>query len=77
MLELLINKSKDKNTIMLLKNGILIENHEEHEHKKRLEGNIYVGRVENVIQGMRLSLYKHWRKAQYLYKNKRFDGTRR
>jgi len=41
MLELIINKSADKKTIMLVENGILIEKHEEHENKKRLEGNIY------------------------------------
>jgi len=52
MLELLINKDANKTTILLLKNGILIEKHEEYETKKRLEGNIYIGKVQNVVQGM-------------------------
>lgn len=52
MLELLINKKENVKTIMLVKNGILIEKHEEHENQKRLEGNIYLGKVQNVLQGM-------------------------
>jgi len=52
MLELIINKETKKNTIMLVENGILVEKHEEHEHQKRLEGNIYIGKVANVLQGM-------------------------
>lgn len=52
MLELLIDKKENVKTIMLVKNGILIEKHEEHENQKRLEGNIYLGKVQNVLQGM-------------------------
>ena len=52
MLELIINKQTDKKSIMLVENGILIEKHEEHENHQRLEGNIYCGKVENVLSGM-------------------------
>lgn len=52
MLELIINKEPDKKSIMLVENGILIEKHEEHENHQRLEGNIYCGKVQNVLQGM-------------------------
>ena len=52
MLELLINKQENLKTIMLVENGILVEKHEEHENQKRLEGNIYIGRVVNVVKGM-------------------------
>lgn len=52
MLELIINKEKSKKSIMLVENGILVEKHEEHEHHQRLEGNIYCGKVQNVLQGM-------------------------
>ena len=41
MLELIINKEPEKKTIMLVEDGNLLEKHEEHEHQKRLEGNIY------------------------------------
>ena len=37
---------------MLVEDSILIEKHEEHEHHQRLEGNIYCGKVQNVLQGM-------------------------
>ncbi len=52
MLELLINKENNLKTIMLVENGILLEKHEEHEHQERLEGNIYLGKVVNVLKGM-------------------------
>lgn len=52
MLELLINKQDNLKTIMLTENGILVEKHEEHEKQKRLEGNIYLGKVVNVLKGM-------------------------
>lgn len=52
MLELLIDKKENVKTIMLVENGILLEKHEEHENQKRLEGNIYLGKVQNVLSGM-------------------------
>ncbi len=61
MLELLINKQENLKTIMLVENGILVEKHEEHEKQRRLEGNIYIGKVQKVLKGMRLSFYRYWR----------------
>lgn len=52
MLEVIINKSENKKSIMLVENGILVEKHEEHENHQRLEGNIYCGKVQNVLEGM-------------------------
>ena len=52
MLELIVNKEPNKKSIMLVENGILIEKHEEHENHQRLEGNIYCGKVQNVLSGM-------------------------
>lgn len=52
MLELIIDKTEDVKTIMLVQNGVLLEKHEEHINQKRLEGNIYLGTVQNVIEGM-------------------------
>ena len=52
MLEIIINKELDKKSIMLVENGLLVEKHEEHHNRQRLEGNIYCGKVQNVIEGM-------------------------
>lgn len=52
MLELIINKDISKKQIMLVEDGILIEKHEEHANHQRIEGNIYCGKVQNVLQGM-------------------------
>lgn len=53
MKEIIINKGEDGiKLIALLEDGILIEKYEETENKKRSEGNIYVGKVKNVLSGM-------------------------
>lgn len=52
MLEIIINKELDKKNILLVENGILVEKHEEHYNRQRLEGNIYCGKVQNVLEGM-------------------------
>jgi len=52
MNEIIINVSGDKKTIALVKNGILVEKYDASNSKKRLEGNIYLGKVQNVLTGM-------------------------
>ena len=52
MLKLIINKDTNKKEIMLLEDGEIIEKHEEHKNHQRLEGNIYCGKIQNVLQGM-------------------------
>ena len=52
MREIIINETGDLTTVALVENGILVEKYEEKENQHRLEGNIYIGRVENVLQGM-------------------------
>ena len=54
MLELIINKNEDLENIILLQNGKIIEYYTstEEDRKKRLEGNIYVGKVGDIINGM-------------------------
>ena len=52
MKEILINQSNDQKQILLLEDGILVEKYEESKDIQRIEGNIYIGKVENVLQGM-------------------------
>ena len=52
MKELIIKSKDNSKIIMLVENGILIEKYEENEEKKRIEGNIYIGKVQNVLPGM-------------------------
>lgn len=54
MLELIINKNEDLETVCLVENGRLIEKYQNNENTKnnRLEGNIYAGRVADIIPGM-------------------------
>ena len=46
-----VGQNNDK-TVALIENGKLIEKYEETDARKRIEGNIYIGRVENVLLGM-------------------------
>lgn len=54
MLELIINKNKDIETVCLVENGKLIEKYQNDENTKnnRFEGNIYAGRVADIVPGM-------------------------
>jgi len=52
MKELVVYKKDSRKNIMLLQDGILVENHIEDEINKTIEGNIYIGKVQNVFQGM-------------------------
>ena len=52
MKELLIISDKNKRTICLIENQELVEKYEEDENDKSIEGNIYVGKVQNVITGL-------------------------
>ena len=52
MQELLIDVSKNRKNILLLENGKLTERYIEDDGQERLEGDIYLGIVENVLPGM-------------------------
>ena len=54
MKELIINKNQDTETVCLVEDGDLIERYQESNENKhnRLEGNIYVGKVADIIPGM-------------------------
>lgn len=52
MKEIYISKNKDIAQIVLVENGNLIEKYEEKDKIKRLEGKIYLGKVQNVLPGM-------------------------
>lgn len=53
MQELIISQDEQKNKIIaLVENGKLVEKYEETNNIQRLEGNIYLGKVENVLIGM-------------------------
>ena len=52
MQEILISKQEDKKIIALLEDGKLEELYEEKEETSRLEGNIYLGIVKDILPGM-------------------------
>ena len=52
MKEIIINKEQEQTQILLLDNNELVEKYTESNKKNRIEGNIYVGEVKDVLQGM-------------------------
>ena len=53
MKELIIfNSETDKKIIALIEDNELVEKYEEDENNKSIEGNIYVGKVQNVLTGL-------------------------
>lgn len=52
MKEIFINRVENISKIVLVENGNVLEKYEEDNQKKRLEGKIYLGVVQNVLQGM-------------------------
>ena len=53
MQEIIINVDKENTkTIALVKHGVLLEKYVEEENKKRLEGNIYIGIIKDILPGM-------------------------
>jgi len=52
MKEIIINKTENEKIIMLLEDGIVVEKYAEIQEKQRLEGNIYIGKIENILPGM-------------------------
>lgn len=52
MKEILINSQEGKKQILLVEDGKLVEKYIEDDSVLRIEGNIYIGKVENVLQGM-------------------------
>ena len=47
-----MNKQQDKKQILLLEDGELKEKYIESANIRRIEGNIYIGKVKDVLQGM-------------------------
>lgn len=52
MKELIVFKQDNKRIIALIEDGELVEKYQEDESDKSIEGNIYVGKVQNIITGL-------------------------
>lgn len=52
MYEIIVNKYETTKVIILLENKVIVEKYEEDIAHNRTEGNIYLGKVQNVLPGM-------------------------
>ena len=47
-----INYNNQKKDVIVLENGKIVEKYQENDNNKTIEGNIYLGKVINVLPGM-------------------------
>lgn len=52
MKEILINKNKEITTIAIVENGTLLEKYTQRDENNRLEESIYIGKIQNILEGM-------------------------
>lgn len=52
MYEVIVNRQENTKKIILLENKVIIEKYEDNDESIRTEGNIYLGKVQNVLPGM-------------------------
>lgn len=52
MNEIIINKENNLKSILLLNNGILVEKYQYSDEKNDIEGNIYIGILKDILNGM-------------------------
>ena len=52
MKELVVDIGNEIQKIFLLEDGMLTEKYIDSKFKKRLEGNIYIGKVQNIVPGL-------------------------
>lgn len=52
MQEIIINEENTIRNICVVEDGKLVEQYEDSLNKKRIEGNIYIGKVQNILLGM-------------------------
>ena len=52
MKEILINKKDNLTTIAIVENGVLVEKYTQSDENARLEESIYIGKIQNILEGM-------------------------
>ena len=52
MKEILINKKDNITTIAIIENGVLVEKYTQSDENARLEESIYIGKIQNILEGM-------------------------
>lgn len=52
MKEIIIYEENENKTIMYLENQNILEKYEENENNRTIEGNIYIGKVQNILSGL-------------------------
>lgn len=52
MKEIIIYEENENKTIMYLENQKILEKYEENENNRTIEGNIYIGKVQNILSGL-------------------------
>lgn len=60
MKEIYIKEDENFKNVYLIENNKIVEKHEEDKENPMLEGNIYIGKVNNVLPRNASCFYKYW-----------------
>lgn len=61
MKEIYIKQEDNAKKIYLIEDNIILEKHEENAENPMLEGNIYIGKVQNVLPRNASCICKYWK----------------
>lgn len=61
MKEIYIKEEENIKKIYLIENDVILEKHEESDENPMLEGNIYIGKVQNVLSRYASCICKYWK----------------
>ena len=67
MKELIVSVEDEIENILLIEDGVLVEKYEDSKFKRRLEGNIYIGKVQNILPGLQAAFVNVGENKNALY----------
>ena len=77
MKEIYILEDENSKKIYLIEDDIILERHEEVKENPMLEGNIYVGKVNNVLPRNASCICKYWKWKKRFYTFERYTSKSR
>lgn len=72
MKEIIIYEENENKTIMYVENQKILEKYEENENNRTIEGNIYIGKVQNILNGLQAAFVDLGNGKKCFYTFKRY-----
>lgn len=62
MKEIVLYCTDEKNTVTLVEDASIVEQYEEYSENERIEGNIYLGKIQRVLPRSSSCFCRYWKK---------------